>query len=197
MSTSSKSCQVLPSRQGARTEQTSKLFLSLHARTTDFKLTPRTVHLDNGWNYQTQQTFYDTVLSEGPLTTADFDTQGVSYYPFYNSAATLASLKSSLASMKSKYGKSVMVVETNWPTSCPDPTYAFPADTTSIPFSPAGQTTWMKDVASEIAAEGGSGLFYWEPAWIDNAALGSSCVYNLQVDDTGMVMSSMSVYGQI
>jgi arabinogalactan endo-1,4-beta-galactosidase len=155
------------------------------------------IHLDNGWNYQTQENWYDTVLAEGPLASSDFDVQGVSYYPFYNSAATLASLQSSLTSMKNKYEKQVMVVETNWPTSCPDPEYAFPSDTTSIPFSPAGQTTWIEDVASEVSAAGGNGLFYWEPAWIDNAGLGSSCDYNLQVDDTGMVLSSMAVYASI
>lgn len=52
------------------------------------------IHLDNGWSWSTQQYFYQTVLAEGPLLTTDFDMMGVSYYPFYNSAATLASLKS-------------------------------------------------------------------------------------------------------
>jgi arabinogalactan endo-1,4-beta-galactosidase len=68
------------------------------------------LHLDNGWNYETQQWWYDTLLKQGPFTSADFDVQGVSYYPFYNEQATLARLKTSLASMKQKYGKEVMVV---------------------------------------------------------------------------------------
>lgn len=135
------------------------------------------IHLDNGWSYSTQQTWYDNILGQGPLLSTDYDVQGVSYYPFYSSSAKLASLKSSLTSMKAKYGKQVMVVETDWPSSCPSPAYAFPSDTTSIPFSPAGQITWMEDVASEVVAAGGNGLFYWEPAWIDNAALGSRYVY--------------------
>lgn len=63
------------------------------------------IHLDNGWNYNTQQTWYDDVLAEGPLVSGDFDVQGVSYYPFFNQDATLASIKSSLTSMKSKYKK--------------------------------------------------------------------------------------------
>lgn len=54
------------------------------------------------------------------------------------------------------------------PTSCPSPKYTFPSDISSIPFSAAGQTTWIKKVAATVAAvSGGSGLFYWEPAWID------------------------------
>lgn len=155
------------------------------------------IHLDNGWSYSTQQSWYDNILSQGPLLTTDYDVQGVSYYPFYNSAATLASIRSSLTSMKQKYGKAVMVVETDWPSYCPSPAYAFPSDTTSIPFSPDGQTTWIKNVAAAVAAAGGNGLFYWEPAWIDNAALGSSCGYNLLVDSTGKVMSSLASFAAI
>jgi len=90
-----------------------RLLHSASAGVKDSKLSPKpklVLHLDNGWNWETQQWWYDTVLKQGPLTSADFDVQGVSYYPFYNAAATLGSLKSTLASMKSKYGKEVMVV---------------------------------------------------------------------------------------
>lgn len=152
------------------------------------------IHLDNGWDYDTQEYWYDLVLGEGPLTTTDYDVQAVSYYPFYNSDATLASLKSSLTSMVAKYGKEVMVVETDWPLECSSSAYPFPSDTTSIPFSAAGQTTWLKDVASVVTAAGGNGLFYWEPAWLSNAGLGSSCESNVMVDDDGKALSSLAVF---
>ncbi|KAF2655158.1 glycoside hydrolase family 53 protein [Lophiostoma macrostomum CBS 122681] len=158
------------------------------------------VHLDNGWKWDTQQWWYDTVLnSGGGFTTSDFDIQGVSYYPFYNSAATLSALSTSLKNMANKYGKEVQVVETNWPTSCPSPAYAFPSDTKSIPFSVDGQATWIKTVASKVSGVGskGTGLFYWEPAWIDNAGLGSSCAWNLMVTDKGQDMGSLSAFGSI
>ena len=90
-----------------------RLLHSASAGVKDSKMSPKPklmLHLDNGWNYDTQQWWYDLVLKQGPLTKADFDVQGVSYYPFYNEAATLGKLKSSLASMKQKYGKEVMVV---------------------------------------------------------------------------------------
>lgn len=90
-----------------------------------------------------------------------------------------------------------MVVETDWPTDCPDPAYSFPSDTTSIPFSAAGQTTWMKDVASAVEDVGGSGVFYWEPAWINNAALGSSCAKNLMFGSNGQALSSVEVFKSI
>ncbi|KKA29651.1 hypothetical protein TD95_002809 [Thielaviopsis punctulata] len=156
------------------------------------------IHLDNGWNSGTQQWWYKTVLGQGPLTTSDFDMMAVSYYPFYNSAATLSSLKYSLNDLASTYGKEILVAETDWPTYCPSPQYAFPADTKSIPISVSGQSTWIKDVANIVAGvKNGVGLFYWEPAWIDNASLGSSCPYNCMFADNGAAMSSMSVFNSI
>jgi arabinogalactan endo-1,4-beta-galactosidase len=159
------------------------------------------IHLDNGWNWETQQWWYDLVLgSGGGLLAADYDVQGVSYYPFYNSAATLSALSTSLNNMAKKYGKEVMVVETNWPSYCPNPSTAFPADVKSIPISVDGQTQWMKEVAKRVVAVPngkGTGLFYWEPAWIENPGLGSSCGWNLMVGDDGKVMSSLAVFGSI
>ena len=156
------------------------------------------IHLDNGWDWGTQKYWYTTVLAEGPLLTTDFDIMGVSYYPFYNSEATLASLKSSLTDMASTWGREIIVAETDWPVSCPDPAYAFPSDTTSIPFSAAGQTTWVEDVAAIVAGvSGGSGLFYWEPAWINNADLGSSCADNLMFSQAGVARSSLAVFASI
>jgi arabinogalactan endo-1,4-beta-galactosidase len=158
------------------------------------------IHTDNGWNWSTQSWFYKLILAQGTLVTSDFDMIGVSYYPFYNSAATLASLKSSLNNIATTFSKQVVVAETNWPVSCPSPKYTFPSDTTSIPKSIAGQTTWMKDVASAVAAVPkslGVGIFYWEPGFIGNAALGSSCADNLMVEYSGVARSSLSVFSSI
>ena len=83
--------------------------------------------------------------------------------------------------------------ETNWPTACPSPKFAFPSDTKSIPFSAAGQSTWLKNVA----AAGGSGLFYWEPAWVDNAALGSSCSNNAMFEYGGKALSSLAAFKEL
>ena len=90
-----------------------RLLHSASAGVKDSKLSPKPklmLHLDDGWDYSKQMWWYDEVLKQGPLLASDFDVQGVSYYPFYSEGATLAKLKSSLASMKQKYGKEVMVV---------------------------------------------------------------------------------------
>jgi arabinogalactan endo-1,4-beta-galactosidase len=156
-------------------------------------------HLDNGWDWGTQMWWYENVLAEGTFLLSDFDAIGLSYYPFYNSDATLAAMTMSLSELASTYpGKALIVAETDWPESCPKPSEKFPSDTKSIPISVAGQTTWIQDVAALLQkTPGGAGLFYWEPSWIGNAGLGSSCADNLLVDSTGTVRSSMSVFASI
>ncbi|KAF2824774.1 glycosyl hydrolase 53 [Ophiobolus disseminans] len=157
------------------------------------------IHLDNGWNWDTQKWWYDSVLAAG-LSASDYDVQGVSYYPFYNSGATLSALSNSMKNMASRFGKEVMVVETNWPSYCPNPSTPFPADTKGIPISAEGQAQWMKELAKRVAAVPGgkgTGLFYWEPVWIANPGLGSSCGWNLMVGDDGKVMSSLAVFKDI
>ncbi|RAK88164.1 arabinogalactan endo-1,4-beta-galactosidase A [Aspergillus costaricaensis CBS 115574] len=163
----------------------------------DLTTTPKImIHLDNGWDWDEQEYFYKTVLATGSLLSTDFDLMGVSYYPFYSSEATLSALKTSLTNMQSNYDKPVVVVETNWPVSCPDPEYSFPSDLSSIPFSAAGQEEFLEKLAEVVeGVTDGLGIYYWEPAWIDNAALGSSCADNLMVDvNTDEVLESVTVF---
>lgn len=156
------------------------------------------IHLPNGWDWSLQEWFYTGLLGAGSFVSSDFDIMGVSYYPFYSSSAKLASLKTTLTNMASKWGKELIVAETDWPTSCPSPAYSFPSDASSIPFTAAGQTTWLKDIANIVkAVSGGTGLFYWEPAWLDNAALGSSCANNLMFSSSGQALSSLSTFSSL
>jgi len=138
------------------------------------------VHLDDGWDYSKQQWFYGSLVS--PFSSSDYDIQGISFYPFYNTKATLASLNSSVTQMARAYGKDIIVAETNWPFNCTGgPTLS----ERNIPTSAAGQTEWIQKIAqivSGIPNGHGKGIFYWEPAWINNANLGSGCRDNLIFD---------------
>lgn len=100
------------------------------------------VHTDNGWNNATQSWFYSNLLAQGTFLATDFDIMGFSFYPFYGTSATLANLKSTLNYMISKYGKDVIVAETDWPNSCS----GVQLSESSIPVSAAGQTTWVGDI---------------------------------------------------
>lgn len=178
-----------------------QLLHSASAGIKDSKLNPKPkimVHLDNGWNWDTQTWWWTSLLKQGTFLSSDYDMMGISFYPFYSEKATLSALRTSMTNMVKTWGKEVLVVETDWPTSCPSPKYPFASDARSIPHSAAGQTTWMKQVANVVAGVSkGTGLFYWEPAWIHNANLGSSCADNCMFSPSGQALSSVSVFKDI
>lgn len=132
------------------------------------------IHLNDGWDKETQLWWYKALLATGTVTTSDFDVLGVSFYPFYGTDATIPNLQTSLDALASTYKKPVMVVETDWPVSCDGVTLS----NTTVPVSAAGQAEWTSGIESVL--EGvpdslGQGLFYFEPAYINNTALSSDC----------------------
>lgn len=67
-----------------------------------------------------------------------------------------------------------MVVETDWPAVCSGTTMS----EKSIAISAAGQSAWVAGIRTALQGLSGGhgiGIVYWEPAWIGNAGLGSSC----------------------
>ncbi|KAL4249699.1 Arabinogalactan endo-beta-1,4-galactanase [Abortiporus biennis] len=134
--------------------------------------------------------------SAGALSASAVDIIGVSFYPFYDSGATLSALKSSLTNLANKMNKPIVVAETDWPVACSGGTLTEP----SIPVSAAGQKTWIKDIASVLNGlpNGlGQGIFYWEPGWVGSANLGSSCSDNLLVDSNGNTRTSINIFNDM
>ncbi|KAJ6595507.1 endogalactanase [Mycena vulgaris] len=154
----------------------------------------RMIHLANGWDAAGVSSFYQQIFISGQLALADVDVMGFSFYPFYDTRATLSSLQSSLQAMVTKYGKDVMVVETDWPAtgSC----HGVTLSQSAIAISAAGQQQWVLDIKNVLSAIGshGIGICYWEPGWIGNAGLGSSCDDNLLVDGTGATRASIAMF---
>ena len=170
----------------------------------NLKMAPKImVHLDNGWDWQSINGFFDSVLEnssagDNTLAASDFDLIGLSYYPFYDNQATLSALQSSLANIRKTYSKDVLVVETNWPVACPNPDEPFPDDLKDIPFSEDGQSQFLKKLAQAVPqGQDQTGLYYWEPGWVNNAGLGSSCEDNLLVDPNGAVRQSVRAFDQV
>lgn len=104
----------------------------------------------------------------------EYDILATSYYPSWH--GTFDNLKSQLQTVKSTYGKDVMVAETS---------YAFTLDDTDghkntiregnndtmlsgkqYPFSPQGQASYLRDLIDVVNSAGGLGVYYWESAWI-------------------------------
>ncbi|KAJ7291161.1 endogalactanase [Mycena rebaudengoi] len=151
------------------------------------------VHLANGWNGGAVSSFYNQIFIPGQFAIADVDIMGFSFYPFYGTGATYNALKSSLQAMVTKFGKDVMVVETDWPAVCSGTAMSEP----SIAISAAGQSQWVlgiRNVLSGLSGGHGIGIVYWEPAWIGNAGLGSSCADAIVVDGSGNTRTSIGMF---
>ncbi|KAF7973600.1 hypothetical protein HWV62_14760 [Athelia sp. TMB] len=149
------------------------------------------IHLANGWEESAVASFYKQIFRAGEFATTDIDIMGFSFYPFYDTGATLSALEASLKSIYSSYGKDVMVVETDWPYSCS----GVALSDTAVPISAAGQSTWVGDIKTTLGAVTGAlGICYWEPGWIGNANLGSSCADNLLVDSSGNTRTSIAMF---
>ncbi|GMF29606.1 unnamed protein product [Phytophthora fragariaefolia] len=131
------------------------------------------IHLDNGWKYETMSWFFKSLFADGTVTTDDADVFGFSFYPFYDTGATIDALTSSLSQLATTYKKPIYVAETDWPTECTKVTLS--AD---YPVSAKGQSEWVTaimNVLAELPNSLGAGIFYWEPAYLTMASLGSSC----------------------
>ncbi|KAM5535469.1 hypothetical protein V8D89_010806 [Ganoderma adspersum] len=132
------------------------------------------IHLANGWDWSGLDAWFSGVYVPGALSADQVDLIGVSFYPFYDAGATLAALKTSLTNAANSFGKPIVVAETDWPVSCSGTSLTEP----SIAVSTSGQQTWVNDIKNVLAglpSGRGQGIFYWEPGWIGNANLGSSC----------------------
>ncbi|KAI0375887.1 arabinogalactan endo-1,4-beta-galactosidase [Pilatotrama ljubarskyi] len=153
------------------------------------------IHLANGWNWSGLDSFFGKVFIPGALSADQVDIIGVSFYPFYDSGATLSALKSSLTNLANTFNKPIVVAETDWPVSCSGVSLTEP----SIAVSTSGQQTWVNDIKNVLTSlpnGRGQGIFYWEPGWIGNANLGSGCSDNLLVSSNGAVRDSINIFSQ-
>ncbi|KAK9771356.1 putative Family 53 glycosyl hydrolase [Seiridium cardinale] len=136
------------------------------------------IHLDNGWNTTFQTRWYSALFDNG-VHTSDVDVFGVSFYPFYGTSATFDNLRDSLNTLVKKYGKPVQVVETDYPAICDGQWNPIPESSEpEIPYNVDGQVEWMGkviDIVEQVPKGLGQGVWYWEPAWLNNTSLGSNC----------------------
>lgn len=111
--------------------------------------------------------FFSNIISYG---VTDFDIMGFSYYYAWHKKS-IAELGSAVKSLKTTYpAYEVMVLETGYPwttqnfdaypnlITIPDPQY--------IPLFPEKQLEYMVDYTRAVMKNGGSGVIFWEPAWV-------------------------------
>ncbi|MBG0857829.1 arabinogalactan endo-1,4-beta-galactosidase [Streptomyces spinoverrucosus] len=126
------------------------------------------LHLAKGGDLSGTRWWFDSAVAAG----VRFDAIGLSYYGYWH--GTLYDFQTTLDDAAARYGKPVFVAETAYPFRLDSedaheniidlagelvPGYAA---------STAGQTRWMKDIASIVEAVPngrGLGVFYWEATW--------------------------------
>jgi arabinogalactan endo-1,4-beta-galactosidase len=112
------------------------------------------------------------VITAGTVT--DFDIIGLSHYSKWATINDMAAIKANISNLKTTYGKKVMIVETAYPfTTVNADSYTNIIDAGAMvsgyAISNAGQYNYMKDLTQAVISGGGSGIMYWEPAWITSS----------------------------
>ncbi len=102
-----------------------------------------------------------------------FDIIGLSFYEKWSSMS-VAELGAVIADARTRYGRDVMVIETAYPWTLQhkDPMgnlLGNDALADGYPATPAGQKRYLLDLSRTVLDNGGSGVVYWEPAWVSSS----------------------------
>jgi len=129
-----------------------------------------------------------------------FDVIGLSYYPWWH--GHLSALRSNLNDLATRYGKQIQVVEIAYPW-----TLAGCDSTDNIVGLPSqllldygatatGQQSFLRDVLAlvrDVPNGLGTGLVYWEPAWISTPIFGSAWENVALFDFTGGALPALDL----
>lgn len=103
----------------------------------------------------------------------DFDWIGLSYYPLW-SKVKFEGLPDAIHNLITTYNKKVMIVETSYPYTMTNIDKANNVLTekallSGYPATPQGQKEYMVHLVKQTLKGGGSGVIYWEPAWVTSS----------------------------
>jgi len=101
----------------------------------------------------------------------NYDIIGVSYYPFFSPDTDLTKVGEIIDELYTTYQKEVMIFETGYAgtNGFSDNYNNFISNNGNVlpyPATPKGQKDFLMDLVKTIDENNGSGLIYWEPAWI-------------------------------
>ena len=111
--------------------------------------------------------WFDQANSNGVV---NYDWIGISYYPAW-SQYDLSNLEAVLSDLITTYSKKLMIVETAYPFTLQNIDNAnnildSNAVLPNYPPTQQGQLDYLLKLKEIISNSGGSGLVYWEPAWV-------------------------------
>ncbi|CAN5517132.1 arabinogalactan endo-1,4-beta-galactosidase [soil metagenome] len=107
----------------------------------------------------------------------DYDIIGLSYYSKW-SKRSMAQLGTTINRLRNTYAADVLVVETAYPftNDNADSSPNLLGEDSLIagyPATPDGQKKYLVDLTQLVLASGGTGVFYWEPAWVSTKTCGT------------------------
>ncbi len=144
------------------------------------------IHIDRGGDWNTTKWFFDS------LPAVSFDVIGESYYPFWH--GPLANLANCLTNAAARYGKPVLVAETDFPWSNSTNVY-------SIPATPDGQVqyaTALAQVVNGVPHRLGLGIFWWGTEYQHVAGVNTAGFeYRSFFDSSGNVLPIAGAFGQM
>jgi arabinogalactan endo-1,4-beta-galactosidase len=117
--------------------------------------------------------WFDNIRDNGKVTA--FDIIGFSYYPLWHTTVAPQQLQATVAALKSRYQKPLMILEMGYPWSTANNDsynniFGSQTPISGYPFTKEGQLEMLKFVTQAVASGGGVGVVYWEPAWISSQA---------------------------
>jgi arabinogalactan endo-1,4-beta-galactosidase len=115
--------------------------------------------------------WFDNITSTGGVT--DFDIIGFSYYPLWHTTISYYNITTTVADLKARFQKKVMILETAYPwTKENADSYANlfynQAPVSGFPYTVDGQKNFLVDLTQQLISVGLDGIIYWEPAWISS-----------------------------
>lgn len=111
----------------------------------------------------------EKITSVGGVT--DFDILGLSHYYKWSTVHPMKEVGDTIRLLKNKYHKKVMIVETAFPWTFEgadnyNNLFGDPKELIGYTAGKQAQLDYLINLTQTIISAGGSGIMYWEPAWI-------------------------------
>ena len=126
------------------------------------------IHVQDGGSVGATQSFFEMLEANG---VTDYDIVGLSYYPYWH--GTFADVKANIENIYEKFGKQVVLAETAYPFTNDNAdskdNLVREAELKAVGFeaSEENQKLVLELTMNTVAtAQGGLGIFYWEPVWL-------------------------------
>ena len=145
------------------------------------------VHIDRGADWNTTKWFFDNLNSQG----VPYDIIGESYYPFYH--GPLTNVTTCLNNAAQRYGKPIIIAETDFPWIYSTNIYGIPATTN-------GQVQFVVALAQAVRSVQnnlGAGIFWWGTEYqypnANQAGFGTRSFF----DNNGNLLPAADAFGQL